>query len=75
MAYHLVEDSRRDYAVGSYQGGMADPIQTHVWDVTWAVPDPRGAELLREVPQGSWMCGSFDQGTIVARDQIGRAHV
>jgi hypothetical protein len=34
--------SRRDYAVGSYQGGMADPIQTHVWDVTWAVPDPRG---------------------------------
>ncbi|MDB6167256.1 MAG: hypothetical protein JWM88_120 [Verrucomicrobia bacterium] len=34
---------RRDYAVGSYQGGRADPIQTHVWDVTWAVPDPRGA--------------------------------
>jgi len=34
--------ARRDYAVGSYQGGMADPIQTHVWDVTWAVPDPRG---------------------------------
>lgn len=34
--------SRRDYAVGSYQGGMADPIQTHTWDVTWAVPDPRG---------------------------------
>jgi hypothetical protein len=34
---------RRDYAVGSYQGGVADPIQTHVWDVTWAVPDPRGA--------------------------------
>ncbi len=34
---------RRDYAVGSYQGGIADPIQTHVWDVTWAVPDPRGA--------------------------------
>ena len=33
---------RRDYVVGSYQGGMADPIQTHVWDVTWAVPDPRG---------------------------------
>jgi hypothetical protein len=32
----------KDYAVGSYQGGMADPIQTHVWDVTWAVPDPRG---------------------------------
>jgi hypothetical protein len=33
---------RHDYAVGSYQGGMADPIQTHIWDVTWAVPDPRG---------------------------------
>ncbi len=33
---------RKDYAVGSYQGGLADPIQTHVWDVTWAVPDPRG---------------------------------
>ena len=31
-----------EYAVGSYQGGMADPIQTHVWDVTWAEPDPRG---------------------------------
>ncbi len=31
-----------DYAVGSYQGGMADPIQTHVWDVTWKTPDPRG---------------------------------
>lgn len=33
---------RRDYAVGSYQGGLTDPIQSHVWDVTWAVPDPRG---------------------------------
>ena len=34
---------RRDYAVGSTQGGMVtDPIQSHVWDVTWAVPDPRG---------------------------------
>ncbi len=33
---------RRNYAVGSYQGGVADPIQTHTWDVTWAVPDPRG---------------------------------
>ena len=32
----------KDYAVGSYQGGMADPIQTHVWDVTWATLDPRG---------------------------------
>ncbi|MBL9204405.1 MAG: hypothetical protein JNN01_04925 [Opitutaceae bacterium] len=35
--------SRREYAVGSTQGGLSDPIQTHVWDVTWAVPDPRGA--------------------------------
>jgi hypothetical protein len=33
---------RRDYAVGSYQGGRADPIQTHVWEVSWAEPDPRG---------------------------------
>ena len=33
---------RQDYAVGSYQGGVADPIQSHVWDVTWNVPDPRG---------------------------------
>jgi len=31
-----------NYAVGSYQGGMADPIQSHVWDVTWATDDPRG---------------------------------
>ena len=33
---------RPDYAVGSYQGGISDPIQAHVWDVTWAVADPRG---------------------------------
>ncbi|MCZ6674459.1 MAG: hypothetical protein O7C75_16135 [Verrucomicrobia bacterium] len=33
---------KNEYAVGSYQGGMADPIQSHVWDVTWATPDPRG---------------------------------
>ncbi len=33
----------RDYAVGSAQGGLiTDPIQAHVWDVTWSVPDPRG---------------------------------
>ena len=32
----------KDYAVGSYQGGLSDPIQTHVWDVTWDVADPRG---------------------------------
>jgi len=34
---------RRDYVVGSFQGGGSDPIQTHVWDVTWAVRDPRAA--------------------------------
>lgn len=33
---------RKDYAVGSYQGGVSDPIQTHVWEVEWSVPDPRG---------------------------------
>ncbi len=33
---------RHDYAVGSYQGGISDPIQTHVWDVSWRVDDPRG---------------------------------
>ncbi|MCF3650256.1 hypothetical protein [Synoicihabitans lomoniglobus] len=33
---------REDYAVGSTQGGISDPIQSHVWDVTWAVDDPRG---------------------------------
>jgi len=31
-----------DYAVGSDQGGLLQPIQQHSWDVTWAVPDPRG---------------------------------
>jgi hypothetical protein len=33
---------RRDYAVGSTQGIVNDGIQSHVWDVTWAEPDPRG---------------------------------
>jgi hypothetical protein len=33
---------RKNYAVGSHQGGISDPIQSHVWDVTWAVDDPRG---------------------------------
>lgn len=32
----------KDYAVGSDQGGYLQPIQQHSWDVTWAVPDPRG---------------------------------
>jgi len=43
MPVYKTNYTRKDYAVGSYQGGLADPIQTHVWDVTWAVPDPRGA--------------------------------
>jgi hypothetical protein len=33
---------RDNYAVGSHQGGFSDPIQSHVWDVTWTVDDPRG---------------------------------
>ncbi len=33
---------RKDYVVGSDQGGLLQPIQQHSWDVTWAVPDPRG---------------------------------
>jgi photosystem II stability/assembly factor-like uncharacterized protein len=33
---------RRDYAAGSDQGGILQPIQQHSWDVTWNVPDPRG---------------------------------
>ncbi|MGH9665902.1 MAG: hypothetical protein ACRD9L_15865 [Bryobacteraceae bacterium] len=33
---------RREYAVGSDQGGTLQPIQEHSWDVTWAAPDPRG---------------------------------
>lgn len=33
---------RREYAVGSDQGGILQPIQQHSWDVTWAVPDQRG---------------------------------
>ncbi len=33
---------RRNYAVGSNQGGISDPIQSHAWDVTWAEDDPRG---------------------------------
>ncbi|WP_221031567.1 hypothetical protein [Actomonas aquatica] len=33
---------RKHYAVGSTQGGLSDPIQTHTWDVTWTEADPRG---------------------------------
>ncbi|HLJ17226.1 MAG TPA: hypothetical protein VKV15_22215 [Bryobacteraceae bacterium] len=35
---------RREYAVGSDQGGTLQPIQEHSWDVTWWVPDPRGIQ-------------------------------
>lgn len=31
-----------DYAIGSDQGGILQPIQQHSWDLTWAVDDPRG---------------------------------
>jgi hypothetical protein len=33
---------RKDYVVGSDQGGLLQPVQQHSWDVTWRVPDPRG---------------------------------
>lgn len=33
---------RKEYAIGSDQGGILQPIQQHSWDVTWSVPDPRG---------------------------------
>ena len=32
---------RKEYAVGSDQGGVLQPIQQHSWDVTWAVPNTR----------------------------------
>jgi hypothetical protein len=35
---------RREYAVGSDQGGVLQPIQEHSWDVTWSVPDARGVQ-------------------------------
>jgi hypothetical protein len=35
---------RREYAVGSDQGGTLQPIQEHSWDVTWHVADPRGVQ-------------------------------
>jgi hypothetical protein len=31
-----------DYAIGSDQGGLLQPIQQHSWDVTWTVADGRG---------------------------------
>jgi len=35
---------RREYAVGSDQGGTLQPIQEHSWDVTWNIPDARGVQ-------------------------------
>jgi hypothetical protein len=35
---------RKEYAVGSDQGGTLQPIQEHSWDVTWNVADPRGVQ-------------------------------
>jgi hypothetical protein len=34
---------RHEYAVGSSQGGLLQPIQQHTWDVTWNLDDPREA--------------------------------
>ncbi|HET6569040.1 MAG TPA: hypothetical protein VFG50_13830, partial [Rhodothermales bacterium] len=31
---------RREYAVGSTQGGLLQPIQQHTWEVLWATDDP-----------------------------------
>ena len=30
-----------DFALGSLQGGLLQPIQQHTWDLTWRVDDPR----------------------------------
>ena len=35
---------RREYALGSDQGGILQPIQQHSWDLTWSLPDPRGKQ-------------------------------
>ena len=31
----------RDYAMGSLQGGLLQPIQQHTWDVTWTTEHPK----------------------------------
>jgi len=31
---------RKEYAVGSVQGGILQPIQQHTWEVLWATRDP-----------------------------------
>jgi hypothetical protein len=33
---------RKEYAIGSDQGGVLQPIQQHSWDVTWSLPDLNG---------------------------------
>ncbi|MGH7491939.1 MAG: hypothetical protein ACREOO_06045 [bacterium] len=33
---------RKEYALGSSQGGLLQPIQQHTWDLTWSVNDARG---------------------------------
>ena len=47
---------RKEYAIGSSQGGLLQPIQQHTWDVTWAVPDPNEAHntLFTIHPYSSW---------------------
>jgi len=40
-AIYKTQYLRRDYAVGSQQGRLSDPLQSHVWDVTWREEDPR----------------------------------
>ena len=35
---------RKEYALGSDQGGVLQPIQQHSWGITWSVPDPRGVQ-------------------------------
>ena len=31
---------RKEYGMGSLQGGLLQPIQQHTWDITWAIKDP-----------------------------------
>ncbi len=41
-AIYKTQYLRHDYGVGSQQGRISDPLQSHVWDVTWREEDPRG---------------------------------
>lgn len=47
----------RDYAVGSDQGGLLQPVQQHSWDVTWHLDDARGKHntLFTVHPYSGWM--------------------